>query len=501
MSDSFDIEAMERRHEEAIEDATAGFVADHVVGGESVEAATGERFETIDPSVATPITTVARGDAADVNAAVEAANEAAESWGAMTPFDRADHLRAWADELRDHVDELSRLETLDTGKPLDFARAEVTDAIDFVEYYTAIAQGHEGRQLPQGADNHAYTVSEPYGVAGQILPWNYPLVLFGWKTGAALAAGNTTVVKPSEEAPLSITRAVQLGAETLPAGVLNVVNGYGEEAGASLTEHVDVDKLSFTGSVPVGQQVMRAAADQVTPVTLELGGKSPFIVFPDADLTQAARTAAAGIFYNTGQSCDACSRILVHEEIHDEFVDEFTSAAGFWAPGDPLESGTRLGPLAFGDQFEKVENYVEVGREEGAEVVMGGEAAGDGDGYFFQPTLFDDVDNDSRIAQEEIFGPVECVVTFSDYEEAIELANDVEYGLAGGVATSDLSLAHRAAADIEAGSIRVNQWHEGGVGVPFGGYKASGFGRECAKEALDDYTHTKAVNVSLGPVE
>ena len=277
--------------------------------------------------------------------------------------------------------------------------------------------------------------------------------------------------------------------------------GYGEEAGAPLTEHGAVDKLSFTGSVPVGQAVMAAASETVTPVTLELGGKSPFIVFPDADLDQAAATSAAGLFYNTGQSCDACSRILVHEDVHDDFLDRYVAEAEeTWRPGDPLAEGTTMGPLTFADQLEKTSNYVDVGQAEGADLVCGGDAPDDdalADGYFFEPTVFDGVDNDMRIAQEEIFGPVQSVITFSDYDEAIRLANDVDYGLASGVATSDSSLAHRAAADIEAGSVWVNEYHGGGPGIPFGGYKHSGFGRECAKETLSAYTHSKAVNVAL----
>lgn len=491
-------DTIEENHANAIERATADLVVDHWIDGQSVSAADGEQFETTDPAVAEPIASVARGSADDIDTAVRAARSAFhEHWGATTPQERSRFIREWTAELRNHLDELALLESLDTGKPLAYARDEIHDAIDQFEYYASVAQAHEGSHLPQGADNHVYTRSEPYGVAGQILPWNYPLSLFGWKTGAALAAGNTVVCKPSEEAPLSITRAAQLSEAILPDGVLNVVNGYGEEAGAPLTDHGDINKLSFTGSVPVGQQVMAAGADHITPVTLELGGKSPYVVFPDANVEQAAETSAAGIFYNTGQSCDACSRILVHEEIHDEFIDAFLDAAADWDPGDPLTEGTTMGPLTFADQYEKVSNYVDVGQDEGADLLLGGNSAGDSDGYFFEPTVFDGVDNDMRIAQEEIFGPVQCIITFEDYTEAIELANDVEYGLASGVATRDASTAHRAAADIQAGSVWINEYHGGGPGIPFGGYKASGIGRECGKGTLDEYTRTKAVNMTL----
>lgn len=494
-------DTIEENHANAIERATADLVVEHWIDGQSVSATTGEQFETIDPAVAEPIASVARGSGDDIDTAVSVARTAfREHWRETTPQERSQLIHEWTAELRDHLDELALLESLDTGKPLAYARDEIHDALDQFEYYASVALAHEGSHLPQGTDNHVYTRSEPYGVAGQILPWNYPLSLFGWKTGAALAAGNTVVCKPSEEAPLSITRAAQLSEGILPDGVLNVVNGYGEEAGAPLTDHGDVDKLSFTGSVPIGQQVMAAGADHITPVTLELGGKSPYIVFPDADIEQAAETSAAGIFYNTGQSCDACSRILVHEDIHDEFVDAFLDAAEIWTPGDPLTEGTTMGPLTFGEQYAKVSNYIDIGREEGANLVLGGDGSDGSEnskGYFFEPTVFDEVDNDMRIAQEEIFGPVQCIITFEDYTEAIELANDVEYGLASGVATRDASTAHRAAADIEAGSVWVNEYHGGGPGIPFGGYKASGIGRECGKETLDEYTRTKAVNITL----
>ncbi|MFC4245971.1 aldehyde dehydrogenase family protein [Natribaculum luteum] len=500
MSSQTFTESVEENHTKAIERAAADTTFGHWIDGRTVAPSSGRQFETIDPAVAQPISDVARGDAEDVDRAVSAARSAfREHWRQMTPADRAGIIREWMDRIREYADELALLESLDTGKPLAYARDEVLDAIEYFEYYVSVARAHEGSHLPQGEDNHVYIRNEPYGVAGQILPWNYPIDLFAWKAGAALAAGNTVVCKPSEEAPLSITRAAQLSEDILPDGVLNVVNGYGTEAGTPLTDHEDVDKLSFTGSVPVGKQVMETAADHVTPVTLELGGKSPFVVFPDADIEQAAETSAAGIFYNTGQSCDACSRILVHEDVHEEFVDAFTEAAADWEPGDPLVDGTTMGPLTFRNQYDKVSKYVGVGRDEGAEQVYGEGVPDreDGEGFFVGPIVFDQVDNQMRIAQEEIFGPVQCLITFENYDEAIELANDVEYGLAAGVATRDASLAHRAAADIQAGSVWINEYHGGGPGIPFGGYKASGIGRECAKETLAEYTHTKAVNLSL----
>ncbi|WP_049933761.1 aldehyde dehydrogenase family protein [Halarchaeum acidiphilum] len=492
-------------HRDAIEEATQDLTVDHWIDGESVASANGERFETSDPAIDEPIVDVAQGTESEIDDAVEAAEAALRSWKETTPRERDDIIREWTSTLRDHLDELALLESLDTGKPLAYARDEAKEAFNYLEYYVSVAQAHEGSELPVGPDNHAYVRQEPFGVAGQILPWNYPLQLFGWKAGAALAAGNVVVLKPSEESPMTATRVAQLSKGILPDGVLNIVNGFGEEAGQPLTNHDAIDKLSFTGSVPVGKQVMSAAAEGIKPVTLELGGKSPFVVFPDADLEQAAETSAAGIFYNTGQSCDACTRILVHEDAHDEFLDLYLEeATETWQPGDPLEDGTTMGPLTFDDQYEKVSNYVEIGEEEGANLVVGG-GDPDGeefeDGWFFEPTVFDDVDNDMRIAQEEIFGPVQSIITFSSYEEAIEIANGVSYGLAAGVATNDASIAHHAAADILAGSVWVNEYHGDGPGVPFGGFKESGIGRECAKETLDEYTQSKTVNLKLDEPE
>lgn len=491
--------ALDVNHENAIREVGSDFVAKHWINGKSAAATDERKFNTIDPAIANPITPVARGDSDDINTAVKAARSAfSHEWRQATPQERSKQIHNWTDKLRDYIDELSLLESLDTGKPLSNARNELIEALDQFEYYAAVAQAHEGTHIPKGVDNHVYTRNEPFGVTGQILPWNYPLSLFSWKTGASLAAGNTVVCKPSEEAPLSITRAAQLSKGVLPDGVLNVVNGYGEEAGAALTDHPDVDKLSFTGSVPVGREVMAAGADHITPVTLELGGKSPYVVFPDADLEQAAKTSAAGIFFNTGQSCDACSRIIVHEDIHDEFVDKFIQAANTWEPGDPLTEETSMGPLTFEAQHEKVSDYIDVGINEGADLILGGDGnVHNEDGFYFEPTVFDEVSSEMRIAQEEIFGPVQCILTFSNYDEAIELANDVEYGLASGVATQDASTAHRAAADIEAGSVWINEYHGGGVGIPFGGYKSSGIGRECGKETINEYTRTKSINISL----
>lgn len=488
------------------------------VGGETGPADSGRTFSPRDPAVDEAIAAVARCDGADVDAAVATARAAFErEWADTGAADRAAVLREWIGRMREHLDELALLETLEVGKPLAHARADVENGLDFFEYYASVSLAQEGSHVPTGDDSHAYVREEPYGVTGQILPWNYPVLLMGWKVGAALAAGNAAVCKPAEQAPLAVIRAAQLSAGILPDGVLNVVPGFGEEAGQPLTEHPGVDKLSFTGSVPVGQAVMRAAADTVTPVTLELGGKNPFVVFPDADLEAAATTAVTGGMYNAGQSCDSASRVIVHEDVVEEFTEHYLAAFDDWTPGDPLRDGTAMGPLAFEEHAETVSDYVELGRAEGATVLRGGGPAAVGesgaaggssadegergaDGWFYQPTVLGDVTPDMRVAQEEVFGPVQFLMTVGSYEEAVEVANGVEYGLAAGVATGDGSVAHRAAADIEAGSVWVNQYFGTIPGTPFGGFKRSGIGRECARQALEEYTRTKSVNVALeGP--
>ena len=493
--------SIEKNHREAIEQATTDRTFANWIDGEAVTASTDETFETIDPAVSVPITAVPRSGASDVDRAVSAARGAMDGeWGETTAAERSRMIREWVQTLRDHVDELALLESLDVGKPLAHAAGEIEKALEFLEYYASVGRAQEGTQVPVSEDSHVYTRREPYGVVGAVVPWNFPLVLASWKLGPALAAGNAVVLKPAEDSPLTATRVAQLSKDIFPDGVLNVVHGYGEEAGAPLSAHEDVDKLSFTGEDVTGEAVMESAASNITPVTLELGGKSPFVVFPDADLEKAVETVAGGIFYNTGQSCDAPSRVLVHEDVHEEFVDRLVEAAESYEIGDPLVEGTTLGPLASQAQHEKVTGYVETGQDEGATLVAGGDQPGGDleDGWFVEPTVFDDVDNDMRIAREEIFGPVETINTFATYEEAIEIANDTEFGLAAGIATEDTDLAHRAAADLEAGSVWVNTYGSTVTGGPFGGYKRSGIGRECGQDALEYYTQTKTVNIELG---
>jgi len=489
-----------QNHDRAIDEATDGEPFTAWIDGAAYR--TDKTFETRDPVVNKPITTIPRCGPDGIDLAVNAARAAfVDVWGDLSHTERAERLLAWAERLVENIEELALLESLDTGKPLAFAEAEIRDGIEYIQYYAHLLYGDTDERVPVGSDTHAYTRKEPYGVAGLIVPWNYPVLLTCWKLGPALAAGNTVVLKPAEQTPLTATRLAQLADGILPPGTLNVVHGFGDEAGSALTSHTGVDKLSFTGEDATGELVMSAAARNITPVTLELGGKSPFVVFPDADLKDAAATAAEGIFYNTGQSCDALSRTLVHEDIHDKFVTLFKEAAAEWTVGDPLVEGTTVGPLASEQQFNKVQQYVDIGLETDATLVTGGDTANVSDaGWFFEPTIFDGVDNDDRLAQEEIFGPIASVVTFDSYEEAIELANDVEYGLASSVATTDLSLGHRAAADIEAGTVWINDYARFSPGLAFGGYKRSGIGRECGAETLDEYRQQKTVAVATEDV-
>ena len=468
------------------------------IGGAGHE--TGEQLETRDPAVDRPVTTVTACDAAAVDRAVEASWTAVDgAWGETAPAERGRAILEWTDRLGDHVEELALLETIETGKPIAHARGEVEGAIDTLEYYAALSRDQAGRQLQTGEDLHVYTRHEPYGVVGQVVPWNFPTWGAAWKFGPALSAGNALVLKPSSQSPLSTIRMAELSEGIFPEGTINVVPGTGSTAGAALTEHPDVRKLSFTGSTGVGRGVMHDAADTVTPVTLELGGKSPFLVFPDADLETAVEAVASGIFYATGEICDAFARALVHEDVLDEFTERFVEKAESYQIGDPLEESTTLGPLTSRDQFEKVTDYVEVGRSEATLLAGGGRPADEelADGWYVEPTVFGDVENDMRIAQEEIFGPVQTIIEFSTYEEAIDLANDTDYGLAAGIGTERTDLAHRAAADLDAGVVYVNDYGPIRPEAPYGGFKQSGIGKDLGREALDHYRRTKSVYVNL----
>lgn len=489
-------ETVQERHASA-RDRVSTLEFDAWIDGDRYTAGT-ER-PVFDPVVGEPIVAAAHCDSDAVNDAVDAAWRGFDrEWADTTPRERSTLLFDWTEALQEHLEELVLLECLDCGKPITQARGEVEGAIDTLEFFASVCRAQRGSQMPAGENLHLYTRHEPYGAVGQIVPWNYPLWAAAWKLGPALAAGNTCILKPSSETPLSTLRAAQLSADILPDGVVNVVPGPGSEVGAAIAEHDDIRKLSFTGSTEAGGEVMRSAADRVAPVTLELGGKSPFIVFPDADLETVVDAVASGIFYSTGEICDAFSRAIVHESILEEFTDRFVEAARSYEPGDPLLEETTMGPLTSAAQFETVTEYIETGKSE-ATLLCGGEPPTDPelqDGWFVEPTVFGDVKNDMTIAEEEIFGPIQTVLSFDSYEEAIRLANDTTYGLAAGVGTERTSTLHNAVDDLDAGLVYVNEYGPILPEAPYGGFKASGFGKDLGLEALEQYRRTKTVYVN-----
>ncbi|MCX2819963.1 aldehyde dehydrogenase family protein [Haladaptatus sp. F3-133] len=491
---------IKQRHEQAANEV----LPDHrslYIGGNWAESASGETFETVDPTTGETLASVEAGNAEDIDRAVDAAWTAyEETYSDFSTADIQAMLESMADAVEDKKEEFARLESLDNGKPITEARIDIGLVVDHLRYFAGIARAHEGQTINTDDSRHVQTIQEPYGVVGQIIPWNFPLLMSAWKLGPALSAGNCVVLKPAEETPLSILKLLEEAGDAIPDGVVNVVTGFGPDAGEPLSNHSDIRKLAFTGSTEVGSEVMKSAADSITDITLELGGKSPLVVFPDADMEQAVQTTITAIFFNTGECCCAGSRLFVHEDIKEEFLDELAAAADDLTVDDPLLDSTDLGPKVTAEQVERTMSYIEEAESEGAAFVTGGSQPDDealSDGCFVAPTLIDDIDHDSKAVQEEIFGPVQEVFEWSDYDEMIELANDVDYGLAAGVITEDLTAAHQCAKDIEAGNIWVNTYNDFPAGQPFGGYKQSGIGRETAQEAIDHYTQTKTVNISL----
>jgi acyl-CoA reductase-like NAD-dependent aldehyde dehydrogenase len=470
-----------------------------LIDGEWTQAESGETFETVNPATGSVLATVASGGAADVDRAVAAARRAFEepSWANMNPHERTLVLLRVADAMEANAAELAALESMDGGIPITVTRGMVADAVKTVRYYAGWPTKVLGTVNPVDASVHCYTVREPLGVCAGIIPWNGPLAMAVWKIAPALACGNTVILKPAEQTPLTALRFGEILMETgLPAGVVNIVTGFGETAGAAIAGHLDIDKVSFTGSTATGKLILGASLGNLKRVTLELGGKSPHIIMPDADITAAARNAAAGFAMLTGQVCVAGTRILVHESVMDSFAGELATAVSAFRVGDPFDEATMLGPVVSAEQFERVNSYVSVGVSEGAEIVLGG-GRFDNPGYFVEPTVFGGVSNDMRLAREEIFGPVAALIPFSDVDEAVSIANDTDYGLAAAVATTSVSTAHTLARRLRAGVVWVNTYSELDSTFPFGGFKQSGIGRELGDKSLESFTELKSVFIRL----
>lgn len=482
----------------------------HYIGGKWVDSKSGKTFDVEDPASGKKIATCAAGDKHDIDLAVAAARKAFDSgkWSSMANNEKGKIIWKIGDLIDQHNEELAQLESLDNGKPVAVAgAADVPLSSDIFRYMAGWATKIEGETIPYsclytpGAQYHSYTLREPVGVCGQIIPWNFPLLMAAWKIAPALTAGCTIVLKPAEQTPLSALRLMEIinNSGLLPEGVLNVVTGLGEEAGAPLAEHPHVDKCAFTGSTEVGKIITRAASGNLKKVSLELGGKSPTIVFPDADIDAAIAGAASAIFFNHGQCCCAGSRLLAHEKVFDQVTEGISKIAENIKVGPGMETSTEMGPLVSNEQYQKVAEYIESGKSEGGEVMAGGNYDNSSGGHFVHPTVFSKTNHDMTVVKEEIFGPVVCAQPFSDenLESIAETANNTNFGLAASVWTKDISVAHKLAAKIRAGTVWVNCHNIFDASLPFGGYKESGWGREMGHEVLKNYTEVKAVTVNL----
>ena len=492
--------------ESSVQDFLHGRTRNLLIDGKWVAAASGETFTTYDPATEAPLAEVAAGDKEDVDRAVRAARRAFESgpWRRMTASQRGRALWKLADLIEQHGEEFAQLESLDNGKPLAVARvADIPLVVDHFRYYAGWATKIEGETIPVSIPGQRflnYTLREPVGVVGQIIPWNFPLLMAAWKLGAALACGNTVVLKPAEQTPLSALRLGELLDDAgIPPGVVNIVTGFGETAGAAIAAHPDLDKVAFTGSTEVGRLIMKAAAGNLKRVSLELGGKSPNIVFADADLDQAAIGAASAIYFNHGQCCCAGSRLFIEHKAYDKIMPKLIEYSEKIKLGPGMDAATEMGPLVSSEQYDRVTGFFAAGKQQGATIAAGGARPQDlSKGYFVKPTVFTDVKPDMKIIQEEIFGPVVCAIPFKDPAEVAAAGNDTAYGLAAAVWTSDITKAHRLAETLKAGTVWINCYNVFDAASPFGGYKQSGFGREMGKAALELYTQIKSVWVNLG---
>ena len=477
---------------------------DLFIDGKFVPAASGKTFVSTNPANGEVVAEVAEGDKADIDKAVAAARACYENvWSQMPVGERGRLLLRVAQRLQERMSELAYLETLDMGGPTMWTAGTAMQAVEVFEYWAGMATKIQGEVNPSMLPGESlnYTLREPLGVVGGITPWNGPLIMAAWKTAPAIACGNAVVLKPAEITPMTALELGRCFADAgAPDGLFNAVPGFGPTAGAALAAHPDVDKIAFTGETVTGQEVARNAIVNLKVVTLELGGKSPHIIFDDVDLDKAVANAIFGIYTNCGQVCTSGSRIFVHEKIHDAFVEKLVARAQAIRVGDPLDPMTQLGPLVSEEQYERVARYVKIGREEGARMLCGGKKPDDAklqSGHFFQPTVFVDVNNRMKIAQEEIFGPVACVLKFSSEEDVLAQANDIVYGLAAGIQTNDIKRAHKLARRLKAGSVWINTYHRIETSCPFGGYKMSGYGRENGVGMVNYLTRTKSVAVDL----